>query len=195
MQPEEIGFPEAGKVVLTARTGRHGVKHRLAALGFSFSAEELEQVYQRFLTVADMKQEVFDQDLAAIVNDEIRALGAPFELIYLQVNTETGAVPTVTVGLRKEAAEERQTAQGDGPVDAAYKALAGLIGKAPTLARYEIKAITEGSEAMGKVTVCLAEAGVKVIGQGASTDIIEASVKAYIDAANKLVALSSLDGK
>ena len=192
MKPEEIGFPESGKVVLTARTGRHGVKHRLEALGYTFSAEEMEQVYQRFLHVADKKREVFDEDLVAIVNDEIRSVLSPFELIYLQVKTETGVAPSVTVKLRKDGEEQQQTAQGDGPVDAAYKALAKVIGRTPILERYEIKAITEGTEAMGKVTVCLAEEGARVIGQGASTDIIEASVKAYLDAANKLVGISGM---
>lgn len=190
MRPEDIGFPETGKVVLTARTGRHGVKYRLQALGYSFATEELEQVYQRFLHVADKKQEVFDQDLVAIVNDEIRVVPAPCELVYLQARTETGTLPTVTVCIRKDGEEFRQTAQGDGPVDAAYRALAQVFGRAPVLERYEIKAVTEGTEAMGKVTVRLAHGGVQVTGQGASTDIIEASVKAYLDAADRLDAIS-----
>ncbi len=192
MQPEKIGFPETGKVVLTARTGRHGVRHRLEELGFSFSAEELELVYQRFLHVADQKCEVFDEDLAAIVNDEIRSVPSIFELVYLQAKTATGVAPTVTIGLCKDDKEHRQTAVGDGLVDAAYKALAQAIGRKPILERYEIKAVTGGTEAMGKVTVCLLDEDVKVIGQGASTDIIEASVKAYLDAANKLFAMDGM---
>lgn len=150
-------------------------------------------MYQRFLQVADRKQEVFDADLVAIVNDEISVVPTPYVLVYLQAQSETGTLPTVTVALRKDGKEIRRNAKGDGPVDAAYKALAQAIGSSPVLERYGLEAVTEGTEAMGKVTVRMAENGVKVTGQGASTDIIEASVKAYLDAANKLHAIGCGD--
>ena len=190
MRPEDIGFPEQGRVVLTARTGRHGVRHRLTELGFRIGDEELEQVYQRFLAVADKKQEVFDEDLAAIVNDELRPTPERFQLLFLKSATETGSAPRATVRLRCGEREEERTASGDGPVDATYKALAAAAGRNPALERYEIQAVTGGTEAMGKVTVRMHEAGVRVIGSGASTDIIEASAKAYVDGLNRLAAFA-----
>ncbi len=194
MRPEDIGFPEQGKVVLTARTGRHGVRHRLAELGYAFADEELEQVYRRFLAVADKKREVFDEDLAAIVNDELRPTPEFFQLVALKSATETGTTPTVTVRLRRGGEEHQETGRGDGPVDAAYKALAAAAGRNPHLERYEIQAVTGGTEAMGRVTVRMREHGTTVLGRGASTDIIEASAKAYVDGLNRLVAFGEERG-
>jgi 2-isopropylmalate synthase len=153
----------------------------------------MEQVYHRFLTVADKKQEVYDEDLVAIIHDEIHQTGATFVLEYLHTSSGTGTVPTSTVRL-KVGDEVRSGAEcGDGPVDATYHALAALSGMDPTLISYEIRAVTAGTEAMGEVTVRLEVSGevtddtsVRVIGRGASTDIIEASAKAYVDGLNKL---------
>ena len=192
MTPEEVGVP-ASNVVLTARTGRHGVRHRLAEIGYRLDDEELEQVYHRFLDVADKKQEVYDEDLVAIIHDEIHDTGATFVLEYLHTSSGTGTIPTATVRL-KAGEESRSGAEcGDGPVDATYHALAALSGMNPTLVSYEIRAVTAGTEAMGEVTVRLeatngekSDPGSRVIGRGASTDIIEASAKAYVDGLNKL---------
>jgi len=188
MEPAAIGFPTS-RVVLTARTGRHGVRHRLAELGRTLADAEAEQVYQRFLVVADKKLEVFDEDLLAIVNDEISLRPRAYELEYFKVACETGKTPAVTVRLRHADQLLEGSAQGDGPVDAAYKAIARLINRTPRLERYEIQAVTAGTEAMGKVTVHLEQNGVRVMGQGASTDIIEASIKAYLAGLNRLCGL------
>jgi len=189
MKPEDIGFPQSC-VVLTARTGRHGVRHRLEELGYTFSSDKLNQLYQRFLKVADKKQEVFDEDLIAIIHDEIHTIPETFQLDYLHAISETGRPSKVSVRLRMGNKIKEHLASGDGPVDAAYKAISLVVNITPKLSRYEIQALTSGTEAMGKVTVKLEKEGMKVIGKGASTDIIEASAKAYIDGLNKLVALS-----
>ena len=186
IDPEEVGCPQA-RVVLTARTGRHGVRHRLEELGYDFSAEEIERIYQRFLSVADKKKEVFGEDLIALVQDEIRPVPDVFRLDRLKVQTETGTKPAVMVRLCHNDKTIEQTASGDGPVDAVYKAIARAAAMAPKLLRYEIQAITGGSEALGQVTVQLEMNGLSINGRGASTDIIEASAKAYIDGLNKLV--------
>jgi 2-isopropylmalate synthase len=186
IQPEEVGCPQA-RVVLTARTGRHGVRHRLEELGYDFSAEEIERIYQRFLSVADKKKEVFGEDLIALVQDEIRPVPDIFRLDSLKVQSETGTPPAALVRLCRNEEIVEQTASGDGPVDAVYKAIARAAAMAPKLLRYEIQAITGGSEALGQVTVQLEMDGLSINGRGASTDIIEASARAYIDGLNKLV--------
>lgn len=186
INPEEVGCPQA-QVVLTARTGRHGVRHRLEELGYDFSADEVDRIYHRFLSVADKKKEVYGEDLIAIVQDEIRPVPDIFRLDRLNVQTETGKPPAVLVRLSRNEEIVEQIATGDGPVDAVYKAIARAAAMSPELLRYEIQAITGGSEAIGQVTVQLEMNGLKINGRGASTDIIEASARAYIDGLNKLV--------
>jgi len=186
MQPEDIGFPSLNGVVLTARTGRHGVFHRIEALGCSVSEQDQDKIYQRFLAVADTKQEVFDADLIAIVQDEIKERQDAYELEYFQARCESGCLPEVRIRLRINEGAKEAASQGDGPVDAAYKAINKGIGFAPVLLRYETQAVTEGTDAMGKVLVHMEHQGRMVIGRGASTDIIEASIKAYIDGINAL---------
>ncbi|MDA0991805.1 MAG: 2-isopropylmalate synthase [Verrucomicrobia bacterium] len=187
MSPEDVGFDES-RVVLTARTGRHGLLHRLEKMGYTLAEAEVEQVYKRFLEVADKKREVFDGDLAAIVHDEIRPVPTVFALEYLNTIGGTGTIPTAAVRVRHGDREIQEAACGDGPIDAAYRALAIATGMSPTLTHFEIRAVSSGTEGMGEVNVRLQQDGTVVSGRGASTDIIEASAKAYIDGLNKLVA-------
>ena len=194
MTPEEVGVPKSN-VVLTARTGRHGVRHRLEEIGYRLDDDELEQVYHRFLQVADKKQEVYDEDLVAIIHDEIHATDATFVLEYLHTASGTGTIPTATVRL-KVGEELRSGAEcGDGPVDATYHAIRHLSGMDATLVSYEIRAVTAGTEAMGEVVVRLEAEGSRVIGRGASTDIVEASAKAYVDGLNKLARVVRTTGQ
>ncbi|MFN0167762.1 MAG: 2-isopropylmalate synthase [Bryobacteraceae bacterium] len=188
MRPEDVGFGES-RVVLTARTGRHGLRDRLEKLGYALSQEELNQTYQRFLAVADKKREVFDEDLIAIVHDEIHPVAETYVLDYLHIYSGTSAIPTATVRLRINNELKEGAAIGDGPVDAVCKAISVVTGTSPKLARYEIRAVTSGTEAMGEVTIQLEEGGRSVMGRGASTDVIEASAKAYIEGLNKLAVL------
>jgi 2-isopropylmalate synthase len=189
MRPEDVGFAES-RVVLTARTGRHGLRDRLEKLGWALSQEELDQTYQRFLAVADKKQEVFDEDLVAILHDEIHPVPETYHLDYLQIYSGTSAIPTATVRLRVGEEVRQSAAIGDGPVDAVCKAISAATGSSAKLAQYEIRAVTSGTEAMGEVTVHVEEAGRKAMGRGASTDVIEASAKAFIDGLNKLLSLA-----
>jgi len=185
MRPEDVGIMES-RVVLTARTGRHGLRDRLKKLGYTLTQQELNQAYQRFLTVADKKQEVFDEDLVAIVRDEIHPLPETYQLEYLHIYSGTSAIPTATVRLRIKEEMREGAAIGDGPVDAVCKAISAVTKTSAKLVKYEIQAVTSGTEAMGEVKVQLEESGRRVIGRGASTDVIEASAKAYIDGLNKL---------
>ncbi len=187
MEPTDVGW-EATSIVLTARSGRHALRHRLEELGYKLTKEELEEVYERFLSLADKKKEVFDEDLMAIVGDEIRdEEGGKYTLEYLHTVSGTGTVPSATVRICIDGDERvQQSAWGDGPVDATYEAI-NLATKANAkVDEYVIQAITRGSEAMGEVTVRVSNGELKTTGRGASTDIIEASARAYVDAINRL---------
>ncbi|MBU0676216.1 MAG: 2-isopropylmalate synthase [Proteobacteria bacterium] len=185
MHPEDVGFPKS-RVVLTARTGRHGVFHRFAELGMQLSDDEKEQVYARFLQVADQKQEVSDDDLIALINDEISLQPREYHLAAFKVACETGRQPSAQVQVSHGDAFLTAEALGDGPVDAAYKAIAQAVEIHPAILRYEIQAVTEGTDALGRVMVQMDHNGRRVLGRGASTDIIEASIKAYLDGLNRL---------
>ncbi len=190
IRPEDVGSPKSA-VVLTARTGRHGLKHRLTELGYKVSEAELEQLYQRFLDVADKKTEVFDEDIAALVGTEIRNVEQVFELQYLHVACGTGTLPTASVKMKIKGKDSPVIAAacGDGPVDAAYEAIRIATGQSPKLDIYTIKAVTGGKEALGEATVKIIDnEGFRFAGRGVSTDIIEASAKAYVDAINRMVA-------
>jgi 2-isopropylmalate synthase len=190
MRPEDVGSPQSS-VILTARTGRHGLRHRLNALGYKVSEAELEQLYLRFLDVADRKTEVFDEDIAALVGDERRAIEHVYELVYLHVACGTGTLPTASVKIKIKGKDEPTIAAacGDGPVDAAYEAIRIATGQSPKLDLYSIKAVTGGKEALGEAIVkVIDKKGVRFTGRGVSTDIIEASAKAYVDAINRMMA-------
>lgn len=190
MRPEDVGFAES-RVVLTARTGRHGLRDRLEKLGYSLSQDELDQTYQRFLRLADKKQEVFDEDLIAILHDEIHPVPEIYQLDYLHIYCGTSAIPTATVRMRVRGELKEGAAVGDGPVDAACKAISHVAGAAVNLVRYEIRAVTSGTEALGEVTVNLEAGGRRVMGRGASTDVIEASARAFVDGLNKLAGFAA----
>jgi 2-isopropylmalate synthase len=185
MRPADVGF-SGSRVVLTARTGRAGLRSRLEKLGYQLSRQELDTLYQRFLVVADKKQEVLDEDLAALVHDEFPPVEQNLKLEYLHSYSGTTAIPTATVRLQVKGKTREGASIGDGPVDAVYKAIAGLTATQAKLLRYDIRAVTEGTEAMGEVTVHLEIGNRRVMGRGASTDIIEASAKAYVDGLNRL---------
>ncbi len=185
INPQDVGL-ESTSIVLTARSGRHALRHRLEALGFQFSQEELDQAYQRFLKVADKKKEVFDEDLMAIVEDEIKDIPIKFQLEYLHSISGTGTVPSATVRIRDGEDIKQHSAWGDGPVDAAYKAIKQATTETARIEEYNIRAITGGAEALGEVTVKVSDGGNQATGRGASTDIIEASAKAFLDALNRL---------
>jgi 2-isopropylmalate synthase len=174
--------------VLTARTGRHGLNDRLKKLGYELSAEELNKAYQKFLTVADKKQEVFDEDLVAIVHDEIESLPASYELEYLQIYSGTASIPTATVRLRGQEGILEGAAIGDGPVDATCKAICAVTRTAAKVKRYEIRAITGGADAMGEVSVQIEMDGRTITGRAASTDVIEASARAFLNGLNRMAA-------
>ena len=188
MCPEDVGLVES-HVVLTARTGRAGLRARLESLGYKLAKEDLDVIYQRFLVVADKKLEVFDEDLVAIMHDELHPVPEVWQLDYLQVSSGTSAIPTATVRLRVHGETREGAAIGNGPVDAVYKAISALAGDSARLVRYDIHAVTAGTGAMGEVTVQLEKGDRRAVGRGASTDVIEASAKAFLNGLNRLAHL------
>lgn len=188
MRPEDVGLTQS-EVVLTARTGRAGLRARLEKQGYQLSKEDLDVTYQRFLAVADKKLEVFDADLVAIMHDELHPAPEVWQLEYLQVSSGTATIPTATLRLRVHGERREVAAIGNGPVDAVYRAITALTGDSARLVRYDIHAVTSGTEAMGEVTVQLEKGERRVLGRGASTDVIEASAKAYLDGLNRMAHL------
>ncbi len=193
MTPETIGLG-GSRMVLGRHTGRHGFADRCRQLGYKLKDAELEQAYARFLEIADKKKEVFDEDVAAIINDEVRVVSQVYELTYLHVASGTGTLPTASVRMKVGGQQRQAAACGDGPVDAAYEAIREATGLSPKLENYSIRAVTGGKEAMGEATVRIIDAGRTFIGRGASTDIIEASAKAYVDAINRMTAAQESNG-
>ena len=191
INPEDIGFTQS-KVILTARTGRHGLKHRLKELGYPpFSQERLEKVYDRFLEIADKKQMIYDEDLVSLMENELNTHVQTYSLDFFQVLSGTDAIPTATVKIKKMKNGDEtiimESALGDGPVDAAYKAIDKALDFQVKLVDYNIRAVTSGGSALGEVMVSLSKDGKKVFGHGSSTDVVDASVRAYLDGINKLV--------
>ncbi|MCX6353625.1 MAG: 2-isopropylmalate synthase [Candidatus Aureabacteria bacterium] len=185
MRPEDVGFPQS-KLILTARSGRHALRHRLEGLGIKLTPEKLDKAYKRFLTIADKVQEVSSEMLVAIVEDEIPIVAERYHLEHLRVTSETGMTPTATVTIKVANELKQATSGGDGPVDATYKAINEAIGASIKLADFTIHAIASGADTLGEVTVKIRDGDDVIIGRGSSTDIIEASAKAYIDGLNKL---------
>jgi 2-isopropylmalate synthase len=187
MTPESVGVPKS-QLVLGKHSGRHAFKKRLEELGVDLGEEDLNKAFGRFKDLCDRKKEVFDEDLLALVEDELLTSGHGYTLEHLQFTSGTNIVPTATVRLRMRDETFQESGWGDGPVDAAYKAI-DLITKVPgTLLEYQIRAITAGKDALGEVTAAVEIDGRRVVGRGSSTDVIEASVRAYLNAINKVVA-------
>lgn len=187
MSPESIGLAQS-TLVMGKHSGRHAFKARLKELGYELSDENLNKAFERFKMLADQKKEVFDEDIEAIVADEVLRIEIPdrFKLDRLNVVSGTESTPTATLEMHIDGRQVKEEGVGDGPVDAAYKIIAKMTKTKSKLLRYSVNAITGGTDAQGEVTVRLQEGNHIVLGQGAHTDIIVASAKAYINALNKL---------
>ncbi|MEW6189381.1 MAG: 2-isopropylmalate synthase [Actinomycetota bacterium] len=184
IDPRKIGLA-ASRLVLGKTSGRHGFKQRLEELGYALSHEEFERAFKRFKDLADKKAQITDDDLEAIVADEIYTGIEAYGLKYLEVVSGTGVTPKATVKLVRNSQIFEESATGDGPVDAAFKAIDKIIGLKNKLLNFSISAVTGEKEALGETNLRLEVEGRIVSGRGVSTDIIEASVRAYLNALNK----------
>jgi 2-isopropylmalate synthase len=186
MRPEDIGRA-ANKLVLGKHSGRHAFKVRLKDLGFDLEGPELDKAFRRFKDLADKKKEVYDEDLLAIVKDEMTQIPETYVLDYLHFVSGTGLIPSATVRLKREEEAFQDSGTGDGPVEAVYSAIEAITGIKGRLLDYNLRAITQGRDALGEVSVKVDFDGTVVIGKGSSTDVIEASARAYLNAINRLV--------
>ena len=189
MRAEDVGWSQ-NRMVLGKHSGRNAFRTRLHELGIDFeSEEELNEAFARFKELADKKHEIFDEDLQALLTDKgIEAENERVKLVSLKVCSETGETPAADVVLSIDGEECAVSAEGSGPVDAAYKAIEALVNTGSLLLLYSVNAITSGTDSQGEVTVRLERGGRIVNGQGADTDIVIASAKAYINGCNKLLA-------
>lgn len=189
MRAEDVGWG-ANKLTLGKLSGRNAFRTRLKELGIELESEDaLNAAFARFKELADKKSEIFDEDLHALVNDEVvQDTTELFKLAYLQVASQTGEIPHAILTLNRDGAEQRTEATGGGPVDATFKAIESVVNSESELLLYSVNNITSGTDAQGEVTVRLAKGGRIVNGQGADTDIVVASAKAYLNALNKLYA-------
>ncbi|MBI4352377.1 MAG: 2-isopropylmalate synthase [Candidatus Omnitrophica bacterium] len=187
MHPADVGFGET-QLVLGKHSGRHALENRLKKLGYHLNEKELDLVFQDFKVLADKKKEVFDEDLVALIEKEIVATPKTYRLLSLSVLTQTGKEPRVSIRLKSKSRVLEAGGTGSGPVDAAYKTVDQMIRRKAKLLDYQIRSVTVGKDAQGEVTVKIEGlAGEVITGRGVSTDVIEASVHAYLDAINKLL--------
>jgi len=187
MKPESVGL-HATKLVLGKHSGRHAFKTRLKDLGYVLTDEELNRTFERFKRLADQKKDIFDEDIEALISEDVTKVPEVYSLIDLYIVSGISQKPTATVKLRVGENVIDRMEHGDGPVDATYKAIAAMTNTKSHLLKFEVKGITGGTDALGEVVVSLEEDGRTVRGHGADTDIIIASAKAYINALNKLAA-------
>jgi 2-isopropylmalate synthase len=187
MKPEDIGLP-TNRLVLGKHSGRHAFRKALEEQGVTLDDQALSRAFVRFKALADRKKQVAIEDILALVDEEVRAIPQRFTLKAFQVSTGTGSPPAGTVSLQAEGGVFTEAATGDGPVDALCAAVNRLTGVQGQLVDYHIRAVTGGTDALGEVTVHVRDGATLVAGRASSTDVIEASVRAYLDAINRLIA-------
>jgi 2-isopropylmalate synthase len=186
MNPKDVGI-STGNIVLGKHSGRHALKDRIAAMGYNLEPEELNRVFGRFKEVADVKKEMFDEDLEAILMDEVLRIPETYQLMHLGVMSGSKSLPTAAVKLRMHGEEIEKAAIGIGPIDATFKAIADITATRSKLLYFSVSSITGGTDAQGEVMVRIEDNGKVVVGQGADPDIITAAAKAYLNGLNRLV--------
>ena len=186
MTPESVGLNKS-KIILGRHSGRHGIQSRLAELGYELSNKDMNKVYKRFLELADKKKEIFDDDLRILMGDRNIKKDNVFELDYLHVAIGTNTIPTATVRIKTSDSTVEESATGDGPVAASFKAIkrALKLDYDIKLHDYKVRSITSGKDAFGEVIIRLFINDTLYVSKGTSTDTIKASVKAYLDALNQ----------
>ena len=185
IDPEDVGVDQSS-IVLTGRSGRAALKHHLAEIGYTPEGEELDEIYQRFLELADKKKMVTTRDLEVLVGTAASRRRMSIQLTGLQVVCGKTSIPTATVQISFDGDTFTETATGNGPVDAAITAVKNITKRRVHIEEYLVQAITRGSDDMGKVHIQISHKGKMYHGFGASTDIVTASVESFIDAISKI---------
>ncbi len=192
MNPEDVGVPANEGLVLGKHSGRHAFKDRLKALGIELTESQIDEAFDQFKDLADKKKEIYDEDLITLVGEAHHTFKDFYVLEDLVYTSGSHVKPKVKMALKFKGKILKQESTGDGPVDASYKAVDAITKMKIQLLDYSIQSVTSGKDALGQVTVKIVANTHSVIGHGASTDVIEASVKAYINAINKALTLEKL---
>ncbi|MDQ7782986.1 MAG: 2-isopropylmalate synthase [Desulfomonilaceae bacterium] len=191
MNPESVGISKSS-LVLGKHSGRHAFRERIKDLGYSLTEDELNLTFKRFKDLADHKKSIFDEDIEAIIAEEVLRANETYKLISVTIMSGTHVVPTATVRMEIEGKECHGAELGNGPVDATYNTILQLTGRRPNLLRFAVSAITGGTDALGEVTIRLEEKGKVAVGKGAHEDILVAAAKAMVNALNRLHYLSEV---
>jgi 2-isopropylmalate synthase len=185
MEPEMIGLA-SNRLVLGKHSGRHAFRDKLNDLGYDLTKDEVNKLFNKMKELADKRKELEDEDIEALVAEEILRIPDVYQLVYLNVVSGTVTIPTATVILMIEGREVQSSGYGVGPIDATYNTIAKMTGTSSKLLRFAVNSITGGMDAQGEVTVRLQENGLVALGKGTDPDIITASAKAYINGLNRL---------
>lgn len=177
-------------LVLGKHSGRHAFRDRMQALGYYLAEEEINLTFKRFKDLADRKKTIFDEDLEAIVAEEVLRTTETYKLLSVTIMGGSDVVPTATVRMIVDGEECHGAELGNGPVDATYNAIIRLTGRRPKLLRFAISSITGGTDALGEASIRLEEDGNIAVGKGAHEDILVASAKAMVNALNRLAYMS-----
>ena len=194
MTPESVGITH-NKIVLGRHSGRHGLSARLKSLGYEVTDGKMDQLYEIFLELADKKKEIYDEDLRVLMGDKAESDNGFYHLDYLHVNLGTTTIATATVRIKSENKTYEESATGDGPVDACFRAINRAIDfqEQVKLEHYQVRSITAGKGALGEVTARLKIRGTAYTGKGVSTDTIRASAKSYLQALNHYESMREMD--
>ena len=185
MTPESVGVVESS-LVMGKHSGRHAFAEKLRELGYELGDNAFQDAFRRFKDLADKKKLVYDEDIVAIVDDEMAHADDRIKVVALTVIAGTGGPQKATITLDVDGHQHTAEASGDGPVDATFKAIKSVIGEGPKLLLYQVHAVTAGTDAQAEVSVRLEEEGSTVTGRGADTDTLVASARAYVSAVNRL---------
>jgi 2-isopropylmalate synthase len=185
IDPESVGISKS-LLVLGKLSGRHAFRERLQSLGYYLTEDEINLSFKRFKDLADRKKTIYDEDLEAIVAEEVLRTADTYKLLSLTTMSGSEVVPTATVKMMIDGEECRGAELGNGPVDATFNTILKLTGRRPNLVRFSISAITGGTDALGEASIRLEEDGNIAMGKGAHEDILVAAAKAIVNALNRL---------
>ncbi|NMB33156.1 MAG: 2-isopropylmalate synthase [Clostridium sp.] len=187
MKPEKIGIPQ-NRMVLGKLSGRHAFEERLKEMGYtSLDPKKVQKAFEKFKSLADKKKVILDRDIEALIQEKVFEVPEIYEIDAFQVTSGNKNVATSTITLTRDQQSITEAATGHGPVDAAFNAIERVVGMSFTLEDYDLRAVTEGKDALGEVTVRISKEGKIFVGRGVSTDVIEASVKGFVNAINRAI--------
>lgn len=186
MTPESIGLTK-NSMVLGKHSGKHALRNKAQELGIDLSEEALERAFERFKIIADKKKQIYDGDIEALLSKEALQVPKTYQMKSFVINSGNSITSTAVIEAIKDDKVIEKVSRGDGPIDAAFRAIGKIVGKQMRLEDYQLHSVTEGMDALGDALVKISSNGKSYAGRGLSTDVIEASIHAYINAVNKMI--------